>query len=377
MVELVLSDERLASISGVSRTTIFRIRKGITFPHRDTLSRILKALDGHSGAIKFHAFIERNKAERQAEKPMQKPSYILELEEEKKREERIEEHRREQKEAVRFTNLNMTFLERKTDSDIYSDKNLESLIDAIEERFSDKTFAVSAYTNNPDLYALRILPDHVDRLNLLSSRVLGAQSYRYVGPLIGNCLLCYGDVSLTAGDKESALGAAQLAEQVFVEVLGRKSEEFFDAIFLAALVYKEMHDQKNAHNQYMKALEEIERWGDTVLHSIPFLIRDIISPCIQALEDRQDYERQLDAYDIKLRATDIQLSRDELQHLKPECLSEILFEKLEHQFKIWEQDASTETRYSAWYTLDSSEGLYGKRVKEKLERLIAFNELEL
>lgn len=102
MVELVLSDERLASISGVSRTTVFRIRKGITYPHRDTLSRILKALDGHSGAIKFHAFIERNKVERQAEKPIKKPSYILELEEEKAREERIEGHRKKQKEAVRF-----------------------------------------------------------------------------------------------------------------------------------------------------------------------------------------------------------------------------------------------------------------------------------
>lgn len=271
----------------------------------------------------------------------------------------------------------MTFVEQKTDVDIYSDNNLKRLIDVLEEKFSEKTFVVSAYSNHPDLYALRILPDHVDRLNYLSSRVSGSQSYRYVGPLIGNYLLCYSDVSLTAGDRESALGAAKLAEQVFAEVLGRKSEEYFDAIFFTALVHTEMHEHKDAHAQYMRALKRIEDWDDTVFLALPYLIQDVIDPCIQSLEGQQDFEKQLDAYNLKLRATDIQLSRDELKHLRPENLSAILYEKIEHQFEIWEQDESTETRYSAWHTLDSSESLYGRRVKEKLERLVAINELEL
>lgn len=377
MAELVLSDERLASISGVSRTTVFRIRKGTTYPHRNTLSRILAALDGHSGAVKFHAFIERNRSDKKAQEKKQRPSYILKLEEEKAQEEKIEEYRKSQKEEVHFSKLNTSFLKRKTDIDLYSENNFKKFIELLEERFGEKNFVVSAYTNHPDRYALRILPEHMDRLNFLSLRVLGSESYRYIGPLIGNCLLGYGNVSLTAGDKESALGAGKLAEQVFAEVLGRKSEEYFDAMFFTALVHTEMHEHKDAHAQYTRALKEIEDWDDTVLLALPYLIQDVIDPCIQSLEGQRDFEKQLDAYDLKLRATDIQLSRDELKHLRPENLSVILYEKIEHQFELWEQDESTETRYSALHTLDSSESLFGMHVKEKLERLVAINELEL
>ena len=51
LAELVLSDDELAESSGVNRTTIFRIRKGHSFPHTNTLRKLLIALG--SGCIDF------------------------------------------------------------------------------------------------------------------------------------------------------------------------------------------------------------------------------------------------------------------------------------------------------------------------------------
>lgn len=57
LAELVLSDDKLAEISRVNRTTIFRIRKGHTFPQTNTLRKLLVALDGGRGIQRYRDYI--------------------------------------------------------------------------------------------------------------------------------------------------------------------------------------------------------------------------------------------------------------------------------------------------------------------------------
>ena len=187
----------------------------------------------------------------------------------------------------------------------------------------------------------------------------------------------YGDVAIISEDRESAKEAAILAEELFRDAYGAHSKDKFNAIYLAATADKGGYEYKAASLHYERALRDIESWDDTVFLSLPYLIEEILDPISQFFSERQDYEKELETYRLKLRATNVQLSRKELEHLKPDILSSILLGMVKLQSEVWQQEEDTDDVYSALHTCDVLALSFGGRVKEKLLRLVALDEVEI
>ncbi|PVA09502.1 hypothetical protein DC366_14055 [Pelagivirga sediminicola] len=373
LAELVLSDDKLAVSSGVNRATIFRIRKGYSFPHTNTLRKLLIALDGGRGIQRYRDYIEKNNATLSESQEISK----VQIKHEYKRERKIALHRERQREFITFDNINLSFLARKDELDKFSESQFEETIDACERAFADRTFEVSFTTSSRKRYAIRILPDHIDRINFISAKILGAESFQSLAPLLAIYLQNYSIVALDAEDKNSAYDASKLSETLLCDSGQSRSSHRFDAIFHTADALEEMHKYEDALTCYVRALDVIKDWSSSTLRSLPFLFEDVLDSCIQHFCKRQEFDLQFEALALKVEISDIQLSKPDLEHLKPDVLAPILLDIIKHQIDIWEQDDSTEKIHDAAFTFDSSATKYGKRVQEKLERLIALNEVEI
>ena len=373
LAELVLSDDELAESIGVNRTTIFRIRKGHSFPHTNTLRKLLIALDGGRGIQRYRDYIEKNNATLSESQEITK----VQIKHEHERERKIALHRERQEEFVKFENLNLLFLKRRDELDKYTERHFEETVEACEATFADHTFEVPHTTNDRKRYAIRILPDHIDRINFISAKILGKESFQSLAPLLAIYMQHYSIVALDAAEKKSAYEASKLSEKLLCESGQSRSSHRFDAIFYEADALEEMHKYEDALACYVRALNLIKDWSDSTLRSLPFLVEDVLDPCIKHFCKRQEFDLQFEALTLKVQISDIQFSKPDLEHLKPDVLAPILLDIIKDQIDIWEQDDSTEKIYDAASTFDNSVKKYGKRVQEKLERLLALNEVEL
>ncbi|MEQ8342221.1 MAG: hypothetical protein RLP08_03455 [Marinovum algicola] len=373
LAELVLSDDKLAEISRVNRTTIFRIRKGHTFPQTNTLRKLLVALDGGRGIQRYREYIEKNNATLSESQEIAK----VQIKHEKNRENATALHRERQREFIKFDNINLRFLARKDELDKFSESQFEETIDACDRTFADRTFEVPFTTSSKKRYAVRILPDHIDRINFISAKILGAESFKSLAPLLAVYLQNYSIVALDAADKNSAYDASKLSEALLCDSGQSGSSHRFDAIFHTADALEEMRKYEDAVACYVRALNLIKDWSSSTHRSLTFSIEDVLDPCIQHFRKRQEFDLQLEALKLKVGISDIQLSKPDLEQLKPDVLAPMLLDIIKHQIDIWEQDDSTEKNHNAAFTFDSSATKYGKRVREKLERLLALNEVEI
>ncbi|RMA40899.1 hypothetical protein D9R08_17210 [Rhodophyticola porphyridii] len=213
-------------------------------------------------------------------------------------------------------------------------------------------------------------------MNFVSSKIVGQESYKHLGPFLGDMLIDYADVAARAMELESSIAATQLAEEIYLIFLGRLSEDRFEAMIQRARAYSQTYRFDLARDCFERIVEEVESWTDAQVFSLSFLIEDILDPCIEFFQSQQDFDRQLDIYQLKLRKTVTQHSRPELSHLIPDVLPQMIFDIIEHQMEIWDQD-DAEEKYDAARTFDDVEKNFGRRVREKLERLLLLNEVEL